>query len=266
MSIFKNVTVRNRKQTATICVLLLLAALGVRLLSRQDNRFDVTKVEWGVTVEYKEAAQVLLRGDYSNYFHNLYYMTHPPGYQIMLALIYKFVGSSDRAIQMVQIVGDAIAVVIVFLIVSGLLSRTAGVIAGLLVAVSPQLSYYPSLLLPDSISVLPILLAVYCLVLAYRRPRIFLFVLAGVFVGVSCWLRANALLLAPFMTAALPILFSRGRRLRYAGALVLGSMLLILPITIKNYLVFHQFIPLSLGSGQKLLEGIAEYDQDGSLG
>jgi Dolichyl-phosphate-mannose-protein mannosyltransferase len=256
----------NRKQIALLCLLLLCIAIGVRLLSRQDNRFDVTKVEWGVTVEYKEAAQTLLRGEYSDYLHNLFFMTHPPGYGLLLALIYKFIGNSDRAIQMVQIVCDSIAVVFVFLIVAGLLSQTAGVIAALLVAVSPQLAYYPSLLLPDSICVLPLLVAIYCLVLAYRRPRIFLFLIAGAGVGISCWLRANALLLAPFLAATIPILFTRGKRLQYAAALVLGSILPIIPITIKNYVVFHQFIPLSLGSGQKLLEGIAEYDKAESLG
>ena len=253
----------NRKQTALICLLFLLTAVGVRLLSRQDNRFDVTKVEWGVTVEYKEAAQMLLREDFSAYFHNLYYMTHPPGYGVLLALIAGGLGESDQAVQMVQIVCDAIAVVIVFLIVSGLLSREIGVLAGLLVAVCPQLAYYPSLILPDSISVLPVLVAVYCLVIAYRRPRILPVVLAGVFVGISCWLRANALLLAPFLAATTPVLFARGQRLRYAAALVLGALLVIVPVTIKNFVVFHQFVPLSLGSGQKLLQGIAEYDRDG---
>src|SRR3982075_4483046 len=122
MSISKDPTALDRKQTALICLLLLLTAVGVRILSWQDNRFDVTKVEWGVTAEYKEAAQTLLRGDYSSYLHNLYYLTHPPGYGLLVALIYKAFGSSERAIQMVQILSDSIAVVIIFLIVSDLLS------------------------------------------------------------------------------------------------------------------------------------------------
>ena len=93
MSISKDPTALDRKQTALICLLLLLTAVGVRILSWQDNRFDVTKVEWGVTAEYKEAAQTLLRGDYSSYLHNLYYLTHPPGYGLLVALIY--VGGSE---------------------------------------------------------------------------------------------------------------------------------------------------------------------------
>jgi hypothetical protein len=39
-----------------------------------------------------------------------------------------------------------------------------------------------------------------------------------------------------------------------------------LPLTIRNGIVFHRFIPLSLGAGQTLLEGIADYDREGRLG
>lgn len=256
----------SRRKSIAICLLLLFVAAGVRVLSWQDNRFEVVKVEWGVTAEYKEGAQLLANGEVSAYLHNLFYMTHPPGYPLLLALLSKVFGNGNAPVQMFQIVCDAAAVVVVFLIVSTLLSRKIGVIAGLLVAISPQLAYYPSLLLPDSVSVLPILLAVYCLILAQRRPRLFLFALAGVSVGASCWLRANMLLLTPFLAVLILLLFSPGKRLRFASILILGTLLTIAPITIKNFVVFRQFIPLSLGSGQKLLEGIAEYDRDGRFG
>lgn len=37
-------------------------------------------------------------------------------------------------------------------------------------------------------------------------------------------------------------------------------------LTIRNAVVFGHFIPVSLGAGQTLLEGIADYDETGSLG
>jgi 4-amino-4-deoxy-L-arabinose transferase-like glycosyltransferase len=257
---------RNRKEAAAVCLFLILLALCVRFLSWQDNRLDATQVEWGVTAEYKETAQLLSEGQLQAYLNNPYFLTHPPGYALMLAVLFKFFGDSDVALQIIQILCDAAAVIVVFLIVSILLSRRVGLIAGLFVAVSPQLGYYPLLRLPDSVSVLPILLAVYFLIRARRRPSLVMLLLAGAFVGVSCWLRANALLLVFFFAAITPILFERGKRLRYSGALVLGTVLVIAPITIKNLIVFHRFVPLSLGTGQKLLEGIAEYDHEGRFG
>src|SRR5436190_938067 len=154
-----------------------------------------------------------------------------------------------------------LAAVFVFLIAAELMSAGIAVVAGILAALSPQFAYYSVLLLPDSLAVLPILIAVYFLIRAIRHPRLLSFALAGVFIGLSCWLRANALLLAPILACLVPLMLARGRRLRYSLALVSGAAILIAPITIKNAIVFHRLIPLSLGAGQKLLDGIAEYDQ-----
>jgi hypothetical protein len=49
-------------------------------------------------------------------------------------------------------------------------------------------------------------------------------------------------------------------------ALVFGTLLIVLPLTIRNAVVFHRFIPLSLGAGQTLLEGISDYDPQGKFG
>jgi len=256
----------NRKRLLITCVGLWLAAFGIRVLSWQDNRLDAGKVEWVIAAEYREAGTLISQGEISSYLHNLYFMTHPPGYAIFLATIFKVIGNSETTVRMVQIACDAGAVVLVFLIATELLSSCTAIIAGLIVAVSPQLAYYPSLLLPDSLSVLPILLGIYCLAIARRHPRISLLFLAGAFVGISCWLRANALLMAPFLVPITPLLFKRGQRFAYSGALLLGTVLVIAPVTIKNLIVWHRVIPLSLGAGQKLLEGVAEYDRDNTLG
>jgi hypothetical protein len=74
------------------------------------------------------------------------------------------------------------------------------------------------------------------------------------------------LLLTPFLAVSMPLFFSRGVRLRFASALIIGTAVVILPVTIKNLVVWHRFVPLSLGAGQKLLEGVAEYDREGRFG
>jgi hypothetical protein len=132
----------------------------------------------------------------------------------------------------------------------------------MLAAFSPQFAWNSVLVLPDSLAVLPILLAVYCLTRAAKNPRLVTFLIAGALVGVSCWLRANAMLLTFFLAAAVVLLFPRERRTRYALAVVCGTLLIVLPLTIRNAIVFHRFIPLSLGAGQTLLEGIADYDHE----
>ncbi len=66
-----------------------------------------------------------------------------------------------------QILSDAGAVVVLFLIALKVVPPLAAIIAGVLAAISPQFAYSATLLLPDSLVALPILLAVY---FAIRGP------------------------------------------------------------------------------------------------
>ncbi|HEV7373675.1 MAG TPA: glycosyltransferase family 39 protein [Pyrinomonadaceae bacterium] len=263
----------TRKQTIITCALIFFVALGCRLLSWHDNRFEARRVQTQVTEGYKHTARLLQAGGIRSFFSassplsDPNHLGHPPGYSILIAVVFSLFGESDSALQIIQILADAAAAVLVFLIALALLkNRTVATIAGLLVAIAPQFTYNSVMLLPDSLAVLPILLAVYFLIQAIKRPRLRMFIIAGALVGLSCWLRANALLLAPFMAAVIPILLERGKRLRYALALVGGTILIVAPLTIRNYIVYDYFIPVSLGAGQTMLEGIADYDTSGSLG
>jgi hypothetical protein len=241
--------------------MIFLFAFGVRFFSWQDNRHEAGKVETFVTAAYKEAARQLQHGNVTGFIRSEDSKAHPPGYSILLALIFKVFGESDTAIQFTQIFFDSLAAVFVFLIAAELLPLSVAVVSGCLAALSPQFAYYATLLVPDSLSVLPVLIATYFLIRAIKRPRLSTFVLAGAFIGLSCWLRANALLLPPFIVCFTPLLLKRGERLRSSLAIVFSAIAVIAPITIKNAIAFHRFIPLSLGAGQKLLEGIAEFDQ-----
>jgi Dolichyl-phosphate-mannose-protein mannosyltransferase len=253
---------RPRKLLAPALIIFFLA-LGIRFLTWQDLHLEVWRVQTYVTSNYKDSAHQLLKGDLRAFVSDINHMGHPPGYSILLAGIFKVFGESDNAIQFVQIVCDVVAALMVLLIALELLPSAAALIAGLLAALSPQFAYHSVLLLPDSLSVLPVLLAVYLIVRARRHAGLLNFAAAGALVGLSCWLRANALLLAPFLAAVTPVVSERGKRLRSSAAIIFGALLVIAPITIKNAIVFHHFVPLSLGAGQTLLEGIAEYDEAG---
>lgn len=165
-----------------------------------------------------------------------------------------------------QITGDALAALMIFLILAEFLPLSASVVTGMLAAFSPQLAWNTVLLLPDSLAVLPILGAIYFLARAVRRPRLWIFVITGMLAGLSCWLRANAIFLTFFIALAVMLLVKAERRWRFALAVVCGTLLIVLPLTIRNAIVFHRFIPLSLGAGQTLLEGIADYDSQSRFG
>lgn len=162
--------------------------------------------------------------------------------------------------------------VIIVLIAFEFFPTTVGLMAGFMSAFAPQFSWNSLTLLPDSLAALPILLAVLIITRAFWRPNrserssALSILAAGTLIGISCWLRANALLLAPFLALVLFFVGKRSRRLRFALVLVSGVLLMISPLTIRNLIVFGEFIPVSLGAGQTLIEGIADYNTNGSLG
>jgi 4-amino-4-deoxy-L-arabinose transferase-like glycosyltransferase len=255
--------------------LIFFTALGVRLLNWHGSRNQVLAVQTSVALNYKHLAGLIRANGLSSLYDassstsNPDLLGHPPGYPILLSFVYRVAPESDTATQLMQIVLDSLSVVIIVLIAFELFPAAVGVIAGLMAAFAPQFSWNSILLLPDSLAALPILLAVLLIVRTRSRTNrsaLLAILGAGALIGVSCWLRANALLLAPFVALLFPVIYKRGARLRPALMLVCGACLVIGPLTIRNAVVFGKFIPVSLGAGQTLIEGIADYNTDGSLG
>lgn len=255
-----------------ILVLIFSTALGVRLLNWQAHRGEASEVQTSVTLNYKHLARLIQENGFTSLYKassptsNPDLLGHPPGYPIVLAEIYRFAPDSDRAVQLIQILLDSLCALIISLIAWELMPAAVAVVAGLMAAFAPQFSWNSILLLPDSLAALPILLAVYLITRTRNGPRLVYLLAAGSLIGLSCWLRANALLMAPFMALCFPLIFKRGQRLRAALPFIGGACLLVAPITIRNAIVFGTFVPVSLGAGQTLIEGIADYNTDGSLG
>jgi 4-amino-4-deoxy-L-arabinose transferase-like glycosyltransferase len=260
------------RRRVLILVLIFFTAVGVRLLNWQSYRTDVSEVQTYVVLNYKHLARLIHQNgvaslyDPSSSSSNPSLLGHPPGYPIMLSFIDKIAPESDTAVQISQLLLDSLCAVIIFLLAAELLPTPVATIAGLMAAFAPQFSWNSIQLLPDSVATLPILLAMYLIALTRHRPRMLLILIAGMLIGVSCWLRANALLLAPFTALLFPVIFKRGQRLRPALTIIGGACLMIAPLTIRNVIVFGKLIPVSLGAGQTLIEGIADYNTDGSFG
>lgn len=265
-------TTDARRRLAAFALAVFAVAFGVRLVTWGETRAEVGKVQTTVTAGYKRDARYLLGGGIGSFFSPASPLAdpdslgHPPGYPILLAFIFKLFGDSDAGVQLLQVFCDALSCVVLALIVAESLNLPTALVAGLLAAVSPQLAWNSVLLLPDSLSVLPVLCAVYLIARARRRSTLAQMFLAGALVGVSCWLRANALLLAPALAVLVFFLSARARRLRPAASLLCGAVLVVGALTVRNAVAFRAFVPVSLGAGQTLLEGIGDYDRQQRFG
>jgi 4-amino-4-deoxy-L-arabinose transferase-like glycosyltransferase len=249
---------------------LFVVSAGVRLLVWQNNKVEMDGVQWVLTHLYKQDARALLSGDLRLFLagpnppSDATVLLHPPGYPILLASVYGIAGENE-AFRVFQILLVSLSPVLIFLIAAQLFGMRTGIIAGFLAALAPQFAYHSGLMLPDALSVLPILAALYFLVLARDDPRLLFAILCGVSIGVSCWFRSNALFLPMFFAAAVFLWVPKRGRGRFALLLIAAFVLTIAPITIRNYLVFGSVIPLSVGAGTTFIEGLGDYDADGTL-
>jgi 4-amino-4-deoxy-L-arabinose transferase-like glycosyltransferase len=194
---------------------------------------------------------------------------YPPGYPLWVALIYKLTGDRSAAsVQRVQWLLDSLLVLLIVGIGVTAYNWRVGLAAGLLAALSPLLALYGAIPLADSPTSWVVLAGMWLLLLATKRRTLKWAFAAGLMLGASCWLRANALLL-PFFWAGVVLLVVRAgwrERVALSGMVILGTVLLVTPLLVRNAVAFHVFTPTGLGVGTNLWEGIGETDRAAEFG
>ena len=218
-----------------------------------------------MAARYDEAALSILAGDGILFPGNpdptrTGILARPPGYAALLALLYRVGGRSFFEVQLLQNLANSAGTLLVIALGTSLAGDLAGLLAGLLFALSPHLAFCANLVLPDSLCPLVLLLGIVLVVprdLARGATTpAWQLLLGGGVLGAAAWLRPNMVGVAPLLAAALYL--ARIPRSRTVGLVPLGAALVVLPITARNYAVFHEFVPISINGGLTLWEGIAE--------
>jgi 4-amino-4-deoxy-L-arabinose transferase-like glycosyltransferase len=100
---------------------------------------------------------------------------------------------------------------------------------------------------------------IYLYLEAIRSPNRWRWLLVcGLTVGVGAYFRANVLLLPAALTLASLRWVGVSRSLRNGVAIMAVAVLPLAPWAIKNYIEFHRFIPIRIGAGVNLWEGLGE--------
>lgn len=194
---------------------------------------------------------------------------YPPGYPLWVALIYGLTGEQTAAaVQRVQWPLDALAVLLVVGIGVSAFGWRPGFLAGVLAALSPLLALSGATPTADAPASWAVLGSVWALIISVQRRSWGWALLAGLLIGLSCWFRVNALLLIiwwiPFILLV-PSLTIRNKT-QLCSAVLLGGVLLLAPVTIRNWLTFGMFMPTGLGVGTNLWEGLGETDRAEEFG
>jgi hypothetical protein len=268
------------RRRALLCLAVFLLAFAVRFLTAQFIAQHIQNPAWfptGIYAIFDSQAQDILDGKAHPFWAEdalsspraATAAVYPPGYSLWLAFIYGVTGArSALVVQSVQVVLDAFFVLLIVGAGASAYGWRAGLTAGVLAALSPLLAFNGATPLADSPTAWVVVGGAWMLLLAAKRLSWRWALGAGLMVGASCWLRANALLLGLWCAAAL-LFFVRASwpvALRSGAAFVLGVLLLVVPVIVRNSVAFHAFVPGGMGVGTNLWEGIGETSRAAEFG
>ncbi|HJU94043.1 MAG TPA: glycosyltransferase family 39 protein [Pyrinomonadaceae bacterium] len=241
----------------------------MRVLTLQFMRAHLNDPAWfqvGSYVKFDRQARDILDGRQKLFWIDDPTRTdlaqYPPAFPALLALIYKLTGEhSAYSAQMVLWFTDLI---LSFLLIAGIAHTAFGwraaIASSFLVALSPLFALYAAYPSADIPATWFVLGGAWLLLLAFQRKNVWLALAAGAALGLACWLRVNPL----YLGLAWPIaLFALVRaawpvKLKIGAAVLVGTLVLIAPIMIRNYLVFPHFTPTGGTIGVNLWEGLGE--------
>lgn len=257
---------RTRLIFAALIFLLAFAVRSLHAVDLAPVMYTNEQPFNGLVESYDLRAVSILRGGgllgpYDLEQSDTRWLTQAPGYSVFLSTVYRTMGRDFFRAQLVQNAVNSFSPVLILLIAGALIGLRVGVVSGMLAALSHHLAHISNFILPDAMHALPVLGAIYLLLIASRSRHSYrLYAAAGFLIGVATWLRAQTMLLGLFVLVILTLTSARRLPvLKRAALMAAVSILAIAPITIRNYVVYHAFIPVQLGTGLNLWEGIADF-------
>lgn len=237
-------------------LIIFLLAFGVRLVylyQIHDNPFFNTPVldEYS----YDRWARRIAGGQWLG--TEIFYQD--PLYPYFLGVEYSIVGRDLFRVRALQFAIGSASCVLIFLLADSFFDRKTGVVAGVLAALYKPFFYFEGLLLKSFLAVFLISLFMLVLMLARGRRSFLLWVLAGVILGLLALVRANVLVLVPavIVWAFVPgvVTDSIARKAVAAAGVVVGLILILAPVTVRNYVVGKDFVLITSQAGQNFLIG-----------
>ena len=164
-----------------------------------------------------------------------------PFYPYFLAVLYKIFGHHLFLVRLIQHLIGSLSVVLIFLVAKKLFDRQVAILASILAAIYWIFIYYEAELLLDFLLVFWGLLLIWFLLKAYENLKPATWFFSGVILGLFAITRPNILIFLPFlllwMILALRKQVSALKISIFYGWILIGMILIIFPVTLRNYLV-----------------------------
>jgi hypothetical protein len=176
-----------------------------------------------------------------------------PFYAYFLAIIYKIFGHSYIIPRVIQHLIGSFSCVLIYLLAKRLFNRTTAIVAGFIAATYGMLLYFEGELLLDSFLVFFDLLLIILLLKARDNPKFSTWFVCGIILGFSAITRPNILVFMPFVWLWIYLIFRKKKPLKimatYAAWSLLGSILIISPVTLRNMIAGGDLVLISSQGG-----------------
>ncbi|NOX98091.1 MAG: phospholipid carrier-dependent glycosyltransferase [Nitrospirae bacterium] len=208
------------------------------------------------TKRYDDIALSLLsRGDFSTAQGDPA-ISDGPIYPLFLAAIFSIFGHSLTAVRLIQAIIDSFTCLIIYLIALQMNQRKSiAILASAMAAIYPELIASSAFVLTETLFTFLLSVSTLLLLRAKFKESKVLAVISGIFFGITILCRAVALLIPPFLFLSFLFFSNRKRNLSLITILTIAMLLTIAPWTIRNFLVFDRFLPVSIGLGGNLWIG-----------
>jgi tetratricopeptide (TPR) repeat protein len=236
----------------------LLAIVGIALALRvayfvtytghPEFRTPMLDSEW-----FHEQALAIRAGDWNAHEATF----RGPLYPLFLAGVYLLTRPDPAAARLVQLLLGGLTVLLVAHLGRRLFGAAAGIVSGVLAAFYWILIYYEGEILIESLLPLLTVLVLLSLLRADRSGSLGRHLLAGALLALFAAARPNILL---FLPAA--VVWCGVRGTRKGIALLVGALLLLAPITIRNRIVTGEWVAVSTQGGINFYIG-NQRDSDG---
>lgn len=250
----------TREKQIFWALLILSAAIRLAFFLELRNT-DLAAVPLLDAQSYHDWAARLVNGDWGRY--ETYWMA--PLYPHLLAVVYVIFGVGSQAALFLQLSLSLLNLVWLHRLANRLAQRLAPRRGTALLALALYALYGAPVFYAGNLLIATVATALWLAVAlqattALKRPTWRNWFFLGVAVGAASLARGNGLILLPL----LPLLLSQGvtgtccrwrDKINLTGALVLGCLLLITPVTLRNLVMADDFVVLTSNGGINLLIG-----------
>jgi 4-amino-4-deoxy-L-arabinose transferase-like glycosyltransferase len=180
-----------------------------------------------------------------------------PGYPLFLSTVYLFFGHSYISVRIIQSILDSLTLILTMLLCWQLFnSWPRTYFTGIIFSIYPLLIYSSNLVAVETLFCFFFILSIFVYTEAVRRENIILFLISGIVLAFTSMVRSTALLFPIIMGTWLFICNDFNKKyICYFVLLCCGFVLTLTPWTIRNYIVFHEFIPTVANDGNNFRAG-----------